>query len=197
MTVRGTLVEDNHEASMVVLGADCAIEGSVFRNTLPTAEGSRGLAIALQSWLGERTIATIRSSVLERSKEQGLTIVDSEATVEGTVVRDVSGGDSEWVFGDGIDVVSERIPPSRLVLRDSEVSRSVRAGVANVGGDVSLERARFECNTLHLDGELLLGPPFEVPYLFHDLGGNSCGCEGQRMECVVLTTGLQPPPPIE
>jgi hypothetical protein len=51
----------------------------------------------------------------------------------------------------------------------------------------------IECSTIDLDAESF--PGFVAS--FQDLGGNECSCPGNVRPCAVLSTGLEPPAPVE
>jgi hypothetical protein len=183
LAVIDSVVERSHEAGIVAAGAVASIERTTVRTTgVEPLDGSGGVGIALQQ-IG-MSPALVRSSFVDDSEGVGLLVVDGNAVLESTAV-DRSGVALET---DGIAVVGiER--PSGAAVSWSRVARSARAGISSFGAAVSIAADALECNAIHLDGERFQDRDF----LFEDLAGNACGCDGAATPCKVFSTDLEPP----
>ena len=65
-----------------------------------------------------------------------------------------------------------------------------RAGIANFGSFGTLTDNQLWCMGIDIDGESFLGQPF----VFHDGGGNKCGCPFPPTQtCEAVSAGIAPP----
>ena len=131
------------------------------------------------------------SSSVERCRDSGIVVVGAAATIATTSVTDIRREDS-GAFGDGISVSSHEGWQATAQITDSWITRSDRAGVAAFGAEVLLGTTTLDCNGIDLNGETNAGLPFQL----NDLGANWCGCDDRSWPCAVLSSGLQPPPPL-
>jgi hypothetical protein len=195
-TVRAVLFERCRGAGLVSIGSDIDIESVIVRDIEASATG-HGLGVLIAEDYGATTMGThipgsgaVRWSRVERTHLMGIGAIGSTATIEGVAVdaTRVAG----MLAGDGILIIGGAVP-AVVDVRDVFVRDSARAGLANFGGDVSVAESQFECNEIDLMGEVVDAQPF----VLEDLGGNSCGCEGETWACRVLTTMAEAPPPLE
>ena len=194
VTIRSSLVADNHETGVLVAGADAVIEGTVVRDTqCDDSDGFEGRGINVQRSLdnGEGATAAIRYSLVERNREAGVYVNGASVLIEATVVRDTAAADAGPFFGDGISVVLGD-PGSSADVLGSSVSSNARAGLCTFGAAVTLGTTAFECNAIDLAGETFGTESFSLG----DLGGNACGCNSDERICRVLTSHLEPPGPV-
>ncbi|MBW2524456.1 MAG: hypothetical protein JRI23_09785 [Deltaproteobacteria bacterium] len=175
-------------------GADGIVEDSIVRRTSSDSRGLFGVGVCGQYADGEGGASTLRviSSRIEESREAGVIVLGSEATIEDTTIVDT------WPslfgqLGDGISVAALAGRRSAATVDGTRVERSGRAGIASFSSTVDLLGNTLECNTVQLDGE----QPTGEPYTFNDLGGNTCGCEGALEQCRVLSSNLEPPRPVD
>lgn len=189
--VRACLVEGNHEMGIFVSGADATIEATAVKNTLPGVEQLFGRGINVQTHPGtdERGVATIRSSLVDGSREMGILFLGSEGSIEQTIVRGTLPRESDGGFGDGVAVASFLGQPASCSIDGSHIESSARAGVASFGASLALGMTMVECNPIALNGEELNGSDF----VFEDRGGNACGCADASDTCIVLSANLEPP----
>jgi hypothetical protein len=111
VTVRRSVIEQNHETGMLVLGSDVIVDTTVVRDTQPNvADGWDGRGMTVQPVCTETgcnpqtSIATITSSLIERNHEFGIDNAGSDITVESTVVRDTQPRSTGQFYGRGINV---------------------------------------------------------------------------------------------
>ena len=198
-TVRGSLVEQNHDVGLIVTGSDALVEGTVVRATLPRASDQafgRGIAIQLLCTVDDGcdatapANATVRGSLVEQNHDIGLFVSSSDALVEGTVVRTTLPQASDGFFGDGIAVFSLEAPASATIT-GTLIADSARAGLSNFGAIVSLGSTRIQCAGYELEGEAYEDQDF----VFEDRGDNGCGCPIADGKCAAVGAGLAPPEP--
>ncbi|KYF53190.1 hypothetical protein BE08_38670, partial [Sorangium cellulosum] len=88
VTLRSSLVEQNHDVGVVAFGSDVTIEGTVVRDTQPLDIGIGGYGIAIhESSTHERSTLTLRSSLVEQNQEVGVFVAGSDAAIDAAVVR--------------------------------------------------------------------------------------------------------------
>jgi hypothetical protein len=106
-----SLIEENYNVGVYVIGSDVTIGGTVVRGTLPGRTNQRGgRAIGLELSCTEPGVCdpslpsngTIVGSFLERSHDASLAVIGSVARVENTVVRDTRPRAENNQFGRGI-----------------------------------------------------------------------------------------------
>jgi hypothetical protein len=146
--------------------------------------GRRGMGIAVQA-----ASLQLRDSLVVRTRSIGVAALDSQVTVERSIVRDTDAA-ADGLFGDGlVATLMETGSIPELSVTDSIVAGSLRAGVANFGSAVVIGRVSLECNTIHLNGE----PAQGLDAAFTNLGGNWCGCGAEQVTCTQQSAALQPP----
>jgi hypothetical protein len=201
VTIRGSLVEQNTSAGVVVAGADVLIESTTVRDTAPAGDGTVGVGIDFQGGPSRRTNGTIRSCLIDQNGWAGLQVDGSDATIESTLVR-ATHASAMGQFGDGIVVASQyqvgpsqvtvATRPSQVTLTGSRIEASARAGLSNFGSTVSFGSTVLACSAFDIEGEDDHG----VPFTFDDQGGNLCGCPEANGKCKSVSAGLKPPAPI-
>ncbi|MBI4704672.1 MAG: right-handed parallel beta-helix repeat-containing protein, partial [Deltaproteobacteria bacterium] len=147
LTLRGSIVEQNHDIGVFVYGSDATIEGCRIANTVPNMLGpfGHGIQASDSPTTGERATLTLRGSLVEHNHALGVLVTGSDATVEGTVVRDSLPQASDQLLGRGIDVQYDPDAGERatLVLRGSLVEQSHEAGVFVVDSDATIDGCRI------------------------------------------------------
>jgi hypothetical protein len=137
---------------------------------------------------GFRGTLTLRRGLFSGLVGTGLLVVGLASTIEDLRVEGTAPRE-DGTFGDGIEVVLTRGTLERIELVDNG-----RAGLAVFGAEVTVRDARLACNAIDLDGEpFQRGEIEQKRFGVEDLGGNACGCDGQRTTCQLLSVGLSPP----
>lgn len=136
VTLRSSVVERSHDVGVNLLAAEGLIESTVIRDTSPTSNGRFGRAVTAESDVESGTLArlTLRDSLLERHHEGGLVIAGGNATVEGSIIRDILPS-ANGLFGRGISVEPnpETGELSHLVLSQSTIERTHEIGLFVAG----------------------------------------------------------------
>ncbi|XXX74012.1 hypothetical protein WMF30_40835 [Sorangium sp. So ce134] len=94
LSLYASLIEQNHETGVYVLGSDASIESTVVRDDLPTTRGG-GLGVLAEDGLGngvdgdviERSMLVMKGSVLENNTHIGLYAHGASVTVDSSIVR--------------------------------------------------------------------------------------------------------------
>ncbi|MBW2453847.1 MAG: hypothetical protein JRI68_05030 [Deltaproteobacteria bacterium] len=183
--IAASKVDDNQEAGIAFFACDGTIDATIVRATRPrSSDQTRGRGINIQSVpTGERGTAWIGYSLITENHSIGLLAFASNVTIDRATVRDTQPL-ADGRFGDGLLAMAD----AKLTVLGVRVDGNARAGIANFGSTVEIAQAKLECNPIQLNGEEV-----DFPYVFHDLGGNSCGCDGQPDECKVQSIKLEPP----
>ncbi|RLB48132.1 MAG: hypothetical protein DRI90_25660 [Deltaproteobacteria bacterium] len=194
VTLRASLVEQNHLVGVVVLASDSTIEGTIVRDTLPQASNeARGVGISAQpnQDTAERASMTLHASLVEQNHQVGVIVFGSDVTIKGTVVRTTLPQTSDGLFGDGIVIAAYSSPASALI-SSCLAEANARVGVAVFGAHTSLAATALECNLIDLNQESFVG----FAGTFDDQGDNRCGCGTEPTVCKAVSEGLEPPAPV-
>jgi hypothetical protein len=193
-TVKASLIERSHVLGAFVYGSTALIESTVVRDTSPTLAwlSGRGVAIQNEEGASERTSAMIRSSLIERSEEMGVSVIGADATIESSLIRDTVAN-AKGEFGDGVVVINLPSSEATAHITGLRVEGSARAGLSNFGATVALGSSALTCSAFDIEGGTFADRAFE----FENLGGNACGCPAPTESCEALSAGLSAPKPVD
>jgi hypothetical protein len=207
LVAHGVLVDENHDAGVLVAASEATLEGVVVRGTLARASDElNGDGIDLfrvcfslhNCTTSTPAVATVRGSLVENNHEFGALAYGSDATLQGVLARGTMSR-ADGVFGDGIAVTVgstrylESMGTANAVVTGSAAELNERSGLANWGATVALGATALSCNAFDLGSEVFADV---VPFTFVDQGGNGCGCPEPSAICVTVSGGLAPPEPI-
>ncbi|WP_437985175.1 right-handed parallel beta-helix repeat-containing protein [Sorangium sp. So ce117] len=194
VTVRASLVEQNHGTGVFVHGSDATIEASVVRATQPNADGGgQGINVEADRDTGEPASVRVRASLVEQNHETGVFVSGSDATIDATIVRTTKARDDDN-FGDGITIEN-----GTATVQNATITDNARAGVVNRGSKITILDTILTCNAFDLNGETFNG----LPASFDGSSGWQCtrrgaeDCAETDDRCYVEITNLEPPPPLE
>src|SRR5262249_51117668 len=139
MTIKQSVVERNYRVGVSIFGADVTMDTTVVRDTKTAMDGvGVGVFIDFSDETSTRGNATIRSSLIEGNLLNGVAVLQSDATIEATVVRDTQIGVS---CGEGVNIFHGLLPGGRssLTVRSSLVEDIRGLGFAAVFSDVLIE----------------------------------------------------------
>jgi hypothetical protein len=140
VTLRGSLIEGNHDVGVYVAGSDALIEATAIRDTMARAsDRTSGHGLELRDEAGQRATVTLRASVVERCRYVGVVASGSDLTIEATVVRDTLPQDSDNALGRGIAIQDHDGERAVLMLRASVMERNLETGVFVAGSDATIE----------------------------------------------------------
>jgi hypothetical protein len=125
LTLRSSLVEQNHEAGVTVGAAGATIEASVIRTTeLVTQTTAGGGVTALTDPTGKPATLELYRSIVEENGRFGVFAEGSELIIEASVVR-ATGLGQDGLFGRGVSVQRHSTgTPATLALRTSLIGRT-------------------------------------------------------------------------
>jgi hypothetical protein len=181
--IRASLLEQNHEVGAFVAASDATIEATIVRATQPGSSGIGGHGISVHADPAANQGATLalRASLVEESREIGVAVVDSEATIEATIVR-ATGPNDDGKYGDGV-AVSFLDHPSAATLTSTRIEGNARAGIANFSASVLLTSSAVVCNPIDVDGEdVVPGHAFS----FDGSEANLFGCDADLSPTMVV-----------
>ena len=193
--IRSCLVEQNTMVGIVDAFSDVTIESTIVRTTQVSMLGLAGTGIQIQHNTDnpeDRAKATIRTSLVEENHQAGVVLLGADVTFESTVVRDTAAS-SNGQFGDGIVAEGGSI----VTLQNIWITGNNRAGLSNFGSDVAVSDSTITCNAFNLEGESFGDVPFSYAgshgWACSKRGADDCTVLG---ECIVQSSGLEPPPPL-
>jgi hypothetical protein len=163
VTLRGSLVDNNHDVGLFISGSEATVETTVVRGTMPQPAdqtGGRNLSIqvpcigttsGVQCDVTTRARVTLLSSVVEQCAEFGIFVSGSEATVEATVVR-ATWPSPDLRLGRGINVQQSCVETptgqscdvtarSLFTLRGSLLEQNHDIGLFVADSDATVERS--------------------------------------------------------
>ena len=197
-SIHGSLVERSHKGGLSSSGSTVSIDATLVRDAVPVSDGLGQGIVAIPDTAtggigGEASIRLTRSRV-EGANEAGMVIFRSAALVEQSLIANTQPGVGEG-FGDGVTVLE--VPDLGSVLvRDSTIRLSPRAGLSAFGAAVSLERVTIACATFDINIERDVG----IDGIIEDLGGNACGCPDATDACHPVSENIEvshAPAPVE
>jgi hypothetical protein len=199
VTIRGTIVERNHESAVTVMGSDAVLETTVLRTTWPRVldqRGGNGINIQLTCSItgcipSSRANVRLTRSLVEDVNESGVLVANSDSTLVDSVVRLVRTR-PDGSLGDGVASIAFNGPATVNVER-SLIHEIARAGIASFGSSGGITASTITCTAFPLNGEDYDGQEFAL----QDRGGNKCGCPAASQQCRILSAGLTPPDALE
>jgi len=183
-TIRGSLVDQNHETGLYAMGADVIVETTVVRATAPRPADQttgRGIHISPVCWTTATGLqcdpttpanVVVRQALVDLNHDHAILVLGSQVEIVDSVARDTlprawdqAGGrgvvlqPSTVVTPDG--VVVDPSAPSVATLRRSLVTGSPETGLVIFGSQASVEasvvRATTGNNSQYGDGIIVCG----------------------------------------
>ncbi|MGK3987316.1 right-handed parallel beta-helix repeat-containing protein [Sorangium sp. So ce136] len=155
VTLRTSLIEQNHHAGMSLTGSDVMIEATVVRETRPIDDGTlgRGITIYYDGIMHERANVTLSNSLVEQNRDVGVLVSGSNATIDATVVRATQRG-ADGRGGRGVSIQEDRETHERAnaIMRSSLVEQNHDIGVSVAGSDATIDTTVVRDTESNLDG---------------------------------------------
>jgi len=196
--LRRSLIEDNHDAGVLLSSSTGTVEDVVVRRTEPSVGEGFGRGIVAQSCgvgvncdVPSPTWLELRRSLVEDNHELGVALLDATGIVEDVIIRGTAPSVADGAFGDGITAFSVDGSASVDVAR-SQIVDSARAGLSSFGASISLQDSAIRCAAFALTGQDVDSFAFS----FEDRGGNLCGCPEAVESCKLAEPMLEPPSPL-
>ncbi|MBW2455876.1 MAG: right-handed parallel beta-helix repeat-containing protein [Deltaproteobacteria bacterium] len=143
-SLRGAVMERNHDVGVYAIGSVATLEGVVVRDTLADAVswGGRGVSIQNKVELSLPADITLIGSVVEDNGDHGLLAYGSALTLSGTVVRGTAPGSTGW-DGRGVGVQLDVISGTAgaLVLDHSLLEDNHGIGLFVSGSSLTMTRS--------------------------------------------------------
>jgi uncharacterized protein DUF1565 len=132
--IERTVVEDNRDVAVNVLGSQATLHGVVVRRTAPQTKDFRngfGLEVQIEPTSGAHGSALVSSTLFDESTASGVNVKGAEATLEGVVVRRTAPGASDQGAGRGIQAFlsPSAAAPASMILKSSLVEDNHEVGV--------------------------------------------------------------------
>ncbi|HZO14789.1 MAG TPA: hypothetical protein VFB62_16055 [Polyangiaceae bacterium] len=142
LSLEGSVVERSHDFAVFVFGSDVTVNASVIRDTRSDAQGlfGRGVNLQMDPMAVAPSTLVLQRSLVEQSREFGLYVAGSNATVEASVIRDTQAS-APGLFGRGAHVERDAITgaPSTVLLRTSLLEQNRDFGVFARGSGMTME----------------------------------------------------------
>jgi hypothetical protein len=194
-SVRRSIIEQNAEVGVFVMGSDAELDGVAIRDTSPRQTDRRfghGLQIQHDPGGDERAIVSVRASLIEQSHSVGMAVVGSNAHLAGVSIVDTRPHPDTALYGDAI-VVGSLTLEGWAELSSCSVRESARAGLSVFGATANIAATQLECNPIHLAVE----PHGAFEPLLTNAGANRCSCAEDEVVCRAVSVGLEPPTPAD
>jgi hypothetical protein len=137
-------VAKSHYAGIWISGSDAVIDGSFVHDTLSQASdrtGGFGMLATYDPTTYRRSAVEILGSRVERNRDLGIGIAGSDATIEGTRVKDTFPEERTNQYGNGVLIHSsvDTGEPAILALRSCVIEGSHEGGLAIGSSDAVVE----------------------------------------------------------
>jgi hypothetical protein len=150
--LRGSLLEDNHSAGVLVIDAIAHVEDTLIRNTKPDAFGT-GIGIAGRSVVGPALALEVSGSRVEGSVGAGIFAAGITLDVQRSEVLDTTLAVGAVKAGSGIMIKHDgSAVPSQATLRLVHVSNSRDVGISVFGSSVVVEGTTVSSSLADDDG---------------------------------------------
>ncbi|WP_437630269.1 right-handed parallel beta-helix repeat-containing protein [Sorangium sp. So ce854] len=142
MTVSGSLIEATADVGIAAAGADLTVEATVVRDGRPRGNGvtGRGIHVQYDELTRTRSTLALRTSLVERNRGFGVSVIGSDAIIDAIAVRDtmpaIDGNSGVGAFISNDPGTHER---STTTLSGSVVERNHLFGVGVFGSDATIE----------------------------------------------------------
>ena len=142
LTLTGCAIVDNHDVGLLVAGSEVEVDGLWVRQTWPRpvdGSGGDGIQVA-RGFDGDRSLASIRGSLIEGSHTGGVSIYSADVTLHQCVVRDTATDPASQHFGNGVAAMlySPVSKPSSLELSATRIETSHQVGLLIDRSDVTV-----------------------------------------------------------
>ena len=140
VAISGCVIERNVESGIVAFGSEVSIEASVVRDTEAETNGKFGRGIAIEPGaMQQRSSVVIRSSLVERSRDDAVIVSASDLVLERTILRDTLEQPLDGRFGRGVSAQGGAV----VALRGCVVERSRELGVLVSRSTLTAESTRI------------------------------------------------------
>jgi hypothetical protein len=173
-TVTASVIEDNHNAGILVSGSDLTMSSTVIRDTLPQASdltGAGGLIVQVVVAQKRRATASIADSLIAGNHPGGLLVGGADVTAVNTVIRDSDAQIADKNFGRGVEARFEQttLELAKLTLRGCLVEGNHDSGILVAGGEALIEDTEVRgtlarsADQRYGDGLAAFFPPEQLP----------------------------------
>jgi len=144
LSLSSSIVERSHGVGVLFGGSEATIEASIIRDTQPQAsdqEFGRGIVIEKDRQQGQPANVTLRGSVIERNLDLGVFVFASNATIDGSAIRDTQPQASDQRHGRGVDaeVDPDTGQRSTVSVHASVIERNLEGGLMVIASDVQAD----------------------------------------------------------
>jgi hypothetical protein len=143
LTIRSSVIEDNHDVGLFITGADVVAESTVVRRTSTLEDGAsgRGVSVQVEQETFEPASLELRSSLIEDNSEIGLYVSGCVATAESLLVRRTDPTVGSILAGMGVYVRTSPRDGTRgqLEIVGSVIEDRATAGLYLSGSAVRLQ----------------------------------------------------------
>jgi len=137
--VIGSVVERNSRFGLFVGGSVLTLDTTVVQDTLPFGPESQGISVQNNPTTGAPSQVVVRDSLLRRNHEFGMGVLDAQATVTTTVIREtLPVAESPW-GGVGLQVNTFNSETATLTVERTLVEGNHGHGLISSGGALTLD----------------------------------------------------------
>ena len=197
LVVRSSVADRCRSVAVFVAGSDATIESTLVRDTAlegDTGKFGRAIAAQISPATLERASVEVKFCAIERASDAGVVAIGSDALVEATRITDTMAT-ALGTYGDGVSVSTAQFTdaPGSMTIAGLLIEKSARAGISTFGASAKVSDTAFDCNGIDINAEAIAGIEPDLV----NAGGNTCGCEEAERVCVVASSMLLPPEPVD
>lgn len=204
LTLLDSVVRDSRTAGISVTLGTITVERCIVRDTreqLSDNAGGLGILAIVDDRKRVAPIVTVTSTLILRSRSAGILFHGAEGSITSSAIRDTEPQLLGGLFGDGIYISAAGAEPipANVVVSDTSVERSARAGILVQGASAKVSGALLLCNAFDLEAgrwfeTSAAGDKLETEFTLEDGGNNGCGCAPTTRPCRAQSSGLEPIP---
>lgn len=200
VSVVQSYVSATHTAGIVAYGGELTIDRTTVTDVGANAAGDLGFGILARPAApgGPQPPAhlSLNASRVAKVRVVGVLVLGAEATLESSLVLDVTPRESDGAFGDGVGIggfpiSGGEVVAANAIVRGFVVRRAARAAVIVAGASLAIGETLLACSAIDLDVEPTVGGGIDRAFSLTDLGDTWCGC-GLGHRCRGQSAGLQP-----
>jgi hypothetical protein len=143
INVSRSVVANNSQMGISIMGGDASIEASVVKDTQPTPAGffGRGVGASCDELVGNCGTLDVTGSVIVSNRAQGVLVVGMQASISESVIKDTLPWESDGTVGEGIAAQCDAAAGScgSLAVSNCLVSGNRGGGIVAIGSETAIQ----------------------------------------------------------
>jgi hypothetical protein len=134
------------------------------------------------------SVIWVDETIILNAKKAGIFLEASYGDLYDNIILGTDADPDTGFMGDGVVAWDG----STVYMFENNIEITDRAAVSNFGSYVALGDNHFRCQSFDMNGEKYLA----LDFVYNDLLDNLCGCPIANGPCSMVSSSLEPPPPV-